>query len=127
MVGPSGCGKTTTLRTIAGFETPTDGRVTFDGTDVTHVPPEKRNVGSGRRIASTGRAGRVPRGLTPRRFTDGQLTSSCHVRRNVEPVDRCRSRRSNRSRIHRTRGRYAGDWRGHGCRSARRFLARRGS
>ncbi|THE64721.1 ABC transporter ATP-binding protein [Salinadaptatus halalkaliphilus] len=45
IVGPSGCGKTTTLRTIAGFETPTDGRVTFDGTDVTHVPPEKRNVG----------------------------------------------------------------------------------
>ncbi|WP_049927913.1 ABC transporter ATP-binding protein [Halopiger goleimassiliensis] len=45
VVGPSGCGKTTTLRTIAGFETPTDGRVTFDGTDVTHVPPEERNVG----------------------------------------------------------------------------------
>ncbi|WP_135821539.1 ABC transporter ATP-binding protein [Halostella litorea] len=45
IVGPSGCGKTTTLRTIAGFETPTDGRVLFDGVDVTHVPPEERNVG----------------------------------------------------------------------------------
>jgi len=45
VVGPSGCGKTTTLRTIAGFETPTYGRVLFDGVDVTHVPPEERNVG----------------------------------------------------------------------------------
>jgi putative spermidine/putrescine transport system ATP-binding protein len=45
LVGPSGCGKTTTLRTVAGFETPTDGTVLFDGEDVTHVPPENRNVG----------------------------------------------------------------------------------
>lgn len=45
VVGPSGCGKTTTLRTIAGFETPTEGTVTFDGADVTNVPPEDRNVG----------------------------------------------------------------------------------
>jgi putative spermidine/putrescine transport system ATP-binding protein len=45
LVGPSGCGKTTTLRTVAGFETPTEGRVLFDGEEVTHVPPEQRNVG----------------------------------------------------------------------------------
>jgi len=45
VVGPSGCGKTTTLRTIAGFETPDAGRVLVDGEDVTHVPPERRNVG----------------------------------------------------------------------------------
>lgn len=45
VIGPSGCGKTTTLRTIAGFETPTSGRVLFDGEDVSHVPPEDRNVG----------------------------------------------------------------------------------
>jgi putative spermidine/putrescine transport system ATP-binding protein len=45
VVGPSGCGKTTTLRTVAGFETPTAGRVRFDGEDVTDVPPERRNVG----------------------------------------------------------------------------------
>ena len=45
IVGPSGCGKTTTLRTLAGFETPTEGHVYFDGEDVTHVPPENRNVG----------------------------------------------------------------------------------
>ncbi|WP_257300433.1 ABC transporter ATP-binding protein [Haloarchaeobius sp. FL176] len=45
MLGPSGCGKTTTLRTVAGFETPTAGTVSFDERDVTHVPPENRNVG----------------------------------------------------------------------------------
>ncbi|SFS91541.1 ABC transporter ATP-binding protein [Halostagnicola kamekurae] len=45
IVGPSGCGKTTTLRTIAGFETPTHGRVLFDGVDITNVPPEERNAG----------------------------------------------------------------------------------
>jgi len=45
VVGPSGCGKTTTLRTIAGFETPTEGRVLFDEEDVTRVPPERRSVG----------------------------------------------------------------------------------
>jgi len=45
LVGPSGCGKTTTLRTVAGFETPSNGRVLFNDDEVTHVPPEQRNVG----------------------------------------------------------------------------------
>lgn len=45
LVGPSGCGKTTTLRTVAGFETPSNGRVMFGDDEVTHVPPERRNVG----------------------------------------------------------------------------------
>ncbi|WP_226482211.1 ABC transporter ATP-binding protein [Natrinema amylolyticum] len=45
LVGPSGCGKTTTLRTIAGFEEPTDGTVSFDGRAMTGVPPERRDVG----------------------------------------------------------------------------------
>ncbi|MFB6299345.1 MAG: ABC transporter ATP-binding protein [Halobacteriales archaeon] len=45
LVGPSGCGKTTTLRTVAGFETPTEGRVLLGGEEVTHVPPEQRDVG----------------------------------------------------------------------------------
>jgi len=45
VVGPSGCGKTTTLRTVAGFETPTAGEVLFGGEPVTNVPPEQRNVG----------------------------------------------------------------------------------
>ena len=45
VLGPSGCGKTTTLRTVAGFETPDSGTVAFDDRDVTNVPPENRNVG----------------------------------------------------------------------------------
>ena len=45
LVGPSGCGKTTTLRLIAGFETPTEGAVRFAGEDVSGVPPEDRDVG----------------------------------------------------------------------------------
>ena len=44
MLGPSGCGKTTTLRMIAGFETPTSGAIRLEGTDVSQVPPHKRNV-----------------------------------------------------------------------------------
>ena len=44
LLGPSGCGKTTTLRLIAGFEQPTAGKVLLDGTDVTNVPANKRNV-----------------------------------------------------------------------------------
>jgi putative spermidine/putrescine transport system ATP-binding protein len=44
-LGPSGCGKTTTLRMIAGFEVPTAGTISIDGTDVTHRSPNQRNVG----------------------------------------------------------------------------------
>ncbi|CAJ1503866.1 ABC transporter ATP-binding protein [[Mycobacterium] burgundiense] len=44
MLGPSGCGKTTTLRMIAGFETPTTGAIRLEGRDVSHMPPHKRNV-----------------------------------------------------------------------------------
>ena len=44
MLGPSGCGKTTTLRMIAGFETPTSGAIRLEGVDVSRVPPHKRNV-----------------------------------------------------------------------------------
>jgi spermidine/putrescine transport system ATP-binding protein len=44
MLGPSGCGKTTTLRLIAGFEQPDEGKILLQGQDVTHVPPSKRNV-----------------------------------------------------------------------------------
>lgn len=44
-LGPSGCGKTTTLRMVAGFETPTSGRIIMNGQDITDVPPNKRDVG----------------------------------------------------------------------------------
>jgi ABC-type Fe3+/spermidine/putrescine transport system ATPase subunit len=45
LLGPSGCGKTTTLRMIAGFETPTAGRIILDGRDVTHLTPQRRGMG----------------------------------------------------------------------------------
>ncbi|HYB10987.1 MAG TPA: ABC transporter ATP-binding protein [Alphaproteobacteria bacterium] len=50
LLGPSGCGKTTTLRTIAGLETPKsgriviDGKVIFDADEGRNVPPEKRGL-----------------------------------------------------------------------------------
>src|SRR5579871_4675944 len=44
MLGPSGCGKTTTLRMIAGFEQPDEGRILLRGEDVTYVPPNRRAV-----------------------------------------------------------------------------------
>jgi spermidine/putrescine transport system ATP-binding protein len=44
MVGPSGCGKTTTLRMIAGFVQPTEGRILLEGNPVHDVPPYRRNV-----------------------------------------------------------------------------------
>ena len=42
LLGPSGCGKTTTLRMIAGFETPSEGSLTLDGEDMLALTPDKR-------------------------------------------------------------------------------------
>ena len=56
LLGPSGCGKTTTLRMIAGFVRPTEGRIVIDGQDVTALPPERRG-----RSASSSRTTRSSR------------------------------------------------------------------
>src|SRR5574344_2197800 len=51
LLGPSGCGKTTTLRMIAGLETPTEGKITigdrivFSSEDGINIPPDKRDIG----------------------------------------------------------------------------------
>jgi spermidine/putrescine transport system ATP-binding protein len=42
LLGPSGCGKTTTLRMVAGFEDPSEGRILLDGVDVAGMPPFRR-------------------------------------------------------------------------------------
>jgi putative spermidine/putrescine transport system ATP-binding protein len=44
LLGPSGSGKTTCLRMIAGFEQPSEGRILFDGRDVSGLPPYERDV-----------------------------------------------------------------------------------
>lgn len=45
LLGPSGCGKTTTLRALAGFLKPSNGSIEVDGSDITKVPIDERQVG----------------------------------------------------------------------------------
>jgi putrescine transport system ATP-binding protein len=44
LLGPSGCGKTTLLRMLAGFETPSEGRILLEGQDISAIPPHRRPV-----------------------------------------------------------------------------------
>ena len=44
LLGPSGCGKTTLLNIISGLLTPSEGKILFDGNDVTRLQPEERNI-----------------------------------------------------------------------------------
>jgi iron(III) transport system ATP-binding protein len=44
LLGPSGCGKTTTLRLIAGFEFPSQGRIVLDGQEINELPPNRRDM-----------------------------------------------------------------------------------
>ena len=44
LLGPSGCGKTTLLNLISGLLTPTEGKILFDGKDVSNASPEERNI-----------------------------------------------------------------------------------
>jgi putrescine transport system ATP-binding protein len=44
LLGASGCGKTTLMRMLAGFEKPTEGRITLDGQDISPVPVNKRDI-----------------------------------------------------------------------------------
>ena len=80
LLGPSGCGKTTLLRMVAGFETPTEGRILIDDEDVSLTPPNNRpvnmvfqsyavfphmsvadNVGYGLKVDGVGKAERASR------------------------------------------------------------------
>lgn len=44
LLGPSGCGKTTLMRMLAGFETPSEGTIELDGSDIVPIPPNRRPV-----------------------------------------------------------------------------------
>ena len=44
LLGPSGCGKTTLLRILGGFETANEGKIIFEGNDITNLAPNKRQL-----------------------------------------------------------------------------------
>jgi len=79
LLGPSGCGKTTTLRMVAGFVTPTSGRIHIAGRDVTDTPPHHREIGlvfqSYALFPHMTVAGNVAFGLTMRRCSKAETAA----------------------------------------------------
>jgi len=79
LLGPSGCGKTTALRIIAGFESPSAGRVLIDGQDVSRLPPHQRNTAmvfqSYAIFPHLSVAGNVAFGLEMRGISRGDITA----------------------------------------------------
>ena len=82
LLGPSGCGKTTTLRMIAGFEAPDEGRIRFGDEDVTHAPADKRNIGfvfqNYALFPHLSVAENVAYGLRVRGVAEAELTNQVH-------------------------------------------------
>jgi ABC-type Fe3+/spermidine/putrescine transport system ATPase subunit len=78
LLGPSGCGKTTLLRAIAGFVEPEAGRVRVGGRDISHLPPNRRQVGyvfqNYALFPHLTVAGNVAYGLKVRRVARAQVT-----------------------------------------------------
>lgn len=77
LLGPSGCGKTTTLRMIAGLETPTGGTISIAGEDCTKVPPYGRDLGlvfqNYALFPHMGVAANVAFGLKMRRLSEAEI------------------------------------------------------
>jgi ABC-type Fe3+/spermidine/putrescine transport system ATPase subunit len=82
LLGPSGCGKTTTLRLIAGLETPSAGKIMFAGQDFTSLPPFRRNLGmvfqSYALYPHMSISENVAYGLRVRRLAEGEVRRRVH-------------------------------------------------
>src|ERR1041385_3539935 len=80
LLGPSGSGKTTTLRLLAGFEIPDEGRIVVDGEDVTGTPPPGRGAGRGE-AARPRRSGCSPGSRSPTRGVSSWTARTSPARR----------------------------------------------
>ncbi|MCI0376479.1 MAG: ABC transporter ATP-binding protein [Gemmataceae bacterium] len=91
LVGPSGCGKTTTLRVVAGLETPSSGVIRIAGRDVTQLEPWKRDVSMSFQRPALFPTKRVRQNLqfglkTP--FTDGRVDEIARLLKIADLLDR---------------------------------------